>query len=217
MEQEGGSEKSFSSIFTKVGRLQFFVLGLILSGFIIFGKEFIYLWVGETYSESYIIALLLIIPATVPLIQNMGINILQAKNKYKYRVMILLSTAIFNLFLSIPFAKQWGGIGSALATTISFVIGPILIMNWYYKKKIHLDILDFWKKIGRIAIILSLCSILGLLFKKMIPITNYLTLGVNVVVYSFIYLTAMYFLATNSYEKGLIKNINLRRKKDEAN
>ena len=66
-------------LFTKVGRIQFIVLGLILSGFIFLGRPFIYLWAGEEYEISYYVALFLIIPVTVPLIQNLGIEIQTAK------------------------------------------------------------------------------------------------------------------------------------------
>ena len=66
-------------LFTKVGRVQFIVLALILSGFIFFGQPFMYFWGGEGYSESYHITLWLIFPVTVPLIQNLGLEIQRAK------------------------------------------------------------------------------------------------------------------------------------------
>ncbi|MEG2437764.1 MAG: oligosaccharide flippase family protein, partial [Cetobacterium sp.] len=65
--------EEISNLFIKIGRLQYILLGLISSGFILFGKEFIYLWLGEGYSEVYKIALWIMIPLTVPLIQNTGI------------------------------------------------------------------------------------------------------------------------------------------------
>lgn len=45
--------KELSNLFIKIGRIQYILLGLISSGFIIFGKEFIYLWLGEEYLEVY--------------------------------------------------------------------------------------------------------------------------------------------------------------------
>ena len=49
------------------------------SGFTLFGKEFIMAWVGKDFVTSYYIAVILILPLCVPLIQNLGISIMQAK------------------------------------------------------------------------------------------------------------------------------------------
>ena len=67
---ETGDDKELTNLFTRVGRIQFIIMSLILSGFIFFGKPFISFWAGKGYEEVYIITLLLIIPVTVPLIQK---------------------------------------------------------------------------------------------------------------------------------------------------
>ena len=43
-----------SDLFVKVGRIQFSLLGIIIFGFILFGKEFIILWAGNDYCLSLI-------------------------------------------------------------------------------------------------------------------------------------------------------------------
>ena len=111
MEEQNATDKEFSNIFIKIGRLQYIMIALIITGFILYGKEFINLmWVGPEYSQSYFIACILMIPVTLPLIQNIGINILQAKNKHQYRSVILTITAIMNVIISIPLSKIYGGI-----------------------------------------------------------------------------------------------------------
>lgn len=76
---ESGDDNELTRLFTKVGRIQFMILGLILSGFIFFGIPFVKIWAGSEYGDSYAVALLLIAPVTVPLIQNLGIEIQRAK------------------------------------------------------------------------------------------------------------------------------------------
>jgi O-antigen/teichoic acid export membrane protein len=51
-----------STLFRKIGRLQFIILGLILSGFIVFGKAFVSLWVGEEFLSAYSMTLIMMIP-----------------------------------------------------------------------------------------------------------------------------------------------------------
>ena len=108
MESDHASNKEFTDIFIKTGRIQFIVMALIITGFVLFGKEFIeIMWVGPEYSESYIIACILMIPTTIPLIQNIGLNILQAKNKYKFRVIVLMAFAVVNVILSIILSQLY--------------------------------------------------------------------------------------------------------------
>ena len=79
------SDKELTNLFTRIGRTQFIVLSLIGTGFIFFGRPFINMWAGADYDEAYIITLILIIPVTIPLIQNIGIEIQRAKNMHKFR------------------------------------------------------------------------------------------------------------------------------------
>ena len=72
MVTQKNSEKEISDIFIKTGRIQFIIMSFVLSGFILFGRQFIHIWAGADYDEAYIIALFLFIPGTVPLIQNLG-------------------------------------------------------------------------------------------------------------------------------------------------
>ncbi|MDD4078084.1 MAG: oligosaccharide flippase family protein, partial [Bacilli bacterium] len=69
-----------TELFTRVGRIQFIVLSLLMGGFILIGEYFISFWAGSGYRVSYYVALLLMIPVTVPLIQSIGIEIQRAKN-----------------------------------------------------------------------------------------------------------------------------------------
>lgn len=51
--QEENSTQKISQLFIKVGRIAFLMCFLVLSGFVIFGKEFITLWVGSIYEPAY--------------------------------------------------------------------------------------------------------------------------------------------------------------------
>lgn len=79
------SSDELSELFIKTDRIQYMILSFILVGFILVGKDFIKLWEGDGYSDAYIIAIIVMLPLTIPLIQTMGINILQDKNMHKFR------------------------------------------------------------------------------------------------------------------------------------
>lgn len=100
-------------------RVQFIVLILILTGFIFLGKYFILKWAGDGYENAYYVALLLIAPVTIPLIQNIGIEIQRAKNMHQFRSIVYLGMALLNVVISIFLAMKWGELGAAFGTAIS--------------------------------------------------------------------------------------------------
>lgn len=201
---ETNDNNELTKLFTKVGRIQFMVIVLILSGFLFFGRPFVSIWAGDGYDASYSVALLLIIPVTIPLIQNLGIEIQRAKNMHKARSVIYMMIAIANVFISIPLIKIMGPAGAALGTAISLIVGNIFFMNWYYQKRIGLDMIYFWKQILSFIPALIAPCIVGVLLMKYANITGLVKLGSYAVVYATVYALSMYFLGMNNDEKTLI-------------
>ena len=142
--KDNGIEE-MSATFLKVGHVQLVLLSLIGIGFAVYGRIFIELWVGSNYREAYSIALLVMIPALIPLSQNIGISILQALNKHRIRSLMYFCIAVINVVLSIPLAMKFGGIGAAMGTAIGNLLGQIMFMNWFYWKRIGIDIPTYWR------------------------------------------------------------------------
>lgn len=198
------SNKELSDLFIKIGRIQYLILTFIMMGFVTIGKEFIYLWAGYGYESSYYIVLAVMIPLTIPLIQNLGITILQAKNMHKFRSNLYIVIALINLIISIPLAKLFGGFGCALASGICFFIGNGLIMNVYYYKKVNIDILSFWKNIIRMSIPVVLSLILSSTINSFIVFTGISALIIKGLIFTLIFIPLMWFIGMNNYEKELI-------------
>jgi len=205
MVAKGNDNKEITFLFTKVGRIQFILLSLICSGYIFFGKPFIHMWAGDNYNESYFIALLLIIPVTVPLIQNLGIEIQRAKNMHQFRTKVYLFIAIINVILSIAMTKAYGGIGAAAGTAISLVIGNILIMNWYYHNRLNLDMKYFWKEIAKIIKALVIPITAGVLITIIVDLYHIIRFLICGTVYVTVFSVSMWFLGMNEHEKNMVK------------
>lgn len=204
---ETGDDKELTKLFTKVGRIQFIIMGLILSGFTFFGQAFIRFWAGSGYEESYYITLLLIFPVTVPLIQNLGIEIQRAKNKHKARSIVYFFIAIGNVFLSIPLIRAFGSIGAAIGTTISLVIGNIIFMNWYYHNRLGIDVLYYWKNIASFISGLILPIISGIISMRFIVYDRLWNLALGICIYSMIYCLSMLVFGMNKEEKGIVLSL----------
>lgn len=204
--------KIISDLFINIGRWQYFLLAAVSSGFFIFGKVFINFWAGKGFEEAYWITLLIIIPFTIDLIQNIGLSILQAQNKYDFRAKVYFGMGIFNLCLAIPLAKIYGGIGCAFATGLSMFIGNGLIMNWYYLKITKLEIGRFWKNIGKITVGVIVVTIIGYIFNLIIEDKNVIIFVIKLLLYTLLYIAIMYKFFMSIEEKYKIRCLILRFK-----
>lgn len=198
------SRKEISDLFIRTGRIQYIVLAYILSGFIIFGRQFIELWAGAGYSDAYIISLLFFIPLTVPLIQNLGITILQARNEMKFRSVLYIIIALVSLAMQIVLTRFFGGIGCAMGVSGALVVGQILIMNVYYQRRQDLDIKTFWKEISKMSIIPIV-----LIFSAMLVIRHFFALDswgkliLGIAAFSLVYIPLFFRFSMTDDERNL--------------
>ena len=199
------TKEQLTELFIKVGRLQFIIIGIIVSGFTVFGRIFITLWVGESYLEAYWVAVLTMFPLCIPLIQNTGLSIVMAQNKHQFRSIVYLIIAILNVVSTYCIIPYMGLIGAALCSCISYLLGQGLIMNIYYYKVTGINIPLFWKNILSMAIVPSLMLIVGLILNNRINIHSWLVFLMGVVLYSVIYALLMYRYILNDYEKDIFR------------
>lgn len=199
------SDSDISQLFIKTGRLQYLVLGLILSGFIVFGRQFIDIWAGKDYSESYVITVIFFVALLIPLIQNTGIVILQARNQMRFRSLLYLGISAVSLIFQYELSKSYGALGCAIAIGAALVLGQGVIMNIYYARQQHIDIAGFWKQIIRQSLIPLVFTGLGLFVMYRIEINNFVLLGAIMCIYVGLYILCIWNVGMNKYEKDLIK------------
>jgi O-antigen/teichoic acid export membrane protein len=199
------NDGEISRLFICAGRLQFCVLALILSGFTIFGRAFINVWSGPEYTETYTITLMFFAVLLCPLIQNVGLTILQARAQQKFRSLAYVFIAAFSLGLQLWLSKSFGAIGCAVGVTVALFVGQWLVMNIYYKVKQRLDIVSFWKQIGRMAIVPIILVVLG--YSVVPEISSWGQLALYILIYLAVYLPLFWKFSMGEYEKTQFKPI----------
>jgi len=195
---------AIDDLFIKIGRIQYLILALICSGFLLYGKQFIFLWAGGIFEESYYIASMIMVALIIPLIQNLGLSILQAMNKHAFRSKLYVLIALLNFAISIPLANKYGGIGCAMATSGALLLGNGVIINIYYYKIIHLDILRFFKEILKLTIPVLIVVSIALMVEQFINKISIPILAGKIAMYSILYGIILWRFGMNKYEKGLI-------------
>lgn len=202
--------RSISDLFIRTGRIQYIVMALVLSGFIVFGRQFIVLWTGAGYEDAYIICLLFFFSLLIPMIQNLGITILQARNQMKFRSLLYIFIAMAALAFQIVLARRYGGVGCAIAVSGALLLGQGLIMNIYYSKRQGIDIGRFWKEIFRMSVIPIAVTATFLFADRMTEIDSWRELAVGIVLFCVIYIPLFWVLSMNKYERELLM-IPMRR------
>lgn len=207
MDSEHQSNEAFTSLLIKVGRLQFYVMSLILTGYILFGEVFVNLWAGEGYQESYMISLVFFCGILLSSVMTLTNNILQAKNKLKFRTLSLVITALSVFVICFPAAKYWGGLGCAICISLGIVIGHVLIMSVYLEKSIGLDMKLFWSSIIKIAYIPLICCICTYMILRYCEPMGLITYLAEICIYAIVLTGLLYKFCFNSSERYLFNEL----------
>ncbi|WP_079525407.1 oligosaccharide flippase family protein [Solibacillus isronensis] len=203
MVANNANNEKLTGLMIKYGRVQYIIMAYILIGFILFGQPFINIWAGSNYDSAYYIVLIILIPLTIPLIQNTGLSILRAKNLQGFRSIVLMLIAVLNILISIPLVKHFGGIGAAIGTGFSLTIGNSIIMNIYYHRRIGINIPIFWKNILYMTMPVVISLVVGYGINFIIPQNSLLFLIFKIVLFSISYILLLWFYGLNEFEKEL--------------
>ncbi|MFJ8524755.1 oligosaccharide flippase family protein [Bacillus cereus] len=204
MVNNNASGKELTDFFIKIGRIQFIILGFILIGFILFGSNFITIWAGENYEDAWLIIIIIMIPLTIHLFQNVGLPILQAKNMHAFRAIMYVIIAVINVCISIPLVKVMGGIGAAIGTSVAIIIGDVIIMNIYYHYKVQINIPQFFKEIVFMLPGMIVATGVGAA-TLLIQGNSFIIFVLRLAIFAVAYCSCLWFLSMNRYEKNLIK------------
>jgi O-antigen/teichoic acid export membrane protein len=195
------SSKELTDMFIKVSRLILIVLLYIFGGFIIIGQDFIYFWVGSGFEDVYLYVVLIMLGLTLILSQGFGNNILEAKYKLKFRGILMLTLTVLGLASGVLFSQRYQGLGMIIGTVI-FMLIERAIMTWYYQKRIHLQMLRYYKEILPLFLLSFLVVLSIYYFGRFSPIHSIKYFFAKTLVFSVFYFASLLFVLTG-YEKTL--------------
>ncbi len=126
------SEK-ISILFNKASKYILFTGIFLSAGIVIFGKEFLNLWLGAGYEQAYMVMLFLCIGYTYNLLGYAPTFILNGMEKINEPMRISAITAVINIILSSLLALKYGLKGALTGTVISMVLGATFLLIIFYK------------------------------------------------------------------------------------
>ncbi len=129
----------------RISRITMIVLFYILGGFLILGQEFVVLWVGETYKDAWLVALLIMIAYVIPISQGYAHAILEAKKLMRFKSLSSLILTIIGLIVGGYLSTIYG-----LQGIIYGIFGALVILQgmilFYYHFKLGLNMKHYFTK-----------------------------------------------------------------------
>ncbi len=212
---ESDERERITVLMIKVGRVQLFIVGIIIIGFISLGKEFIILWMGIDFQDSYYVALLLVSTGIISFTENIAYTLLIVLNKIRYRAIVYVGNAILTLFVSVLLAPKFGAIGSAIGIFVGNVVFSIIIMNIIYNRVIGLNIVRFFKECHLKMLFPMVVSLLvGFLIQESFSAPNLIYFASKAASLAVVYFLLMWVMSFNSYEKKLVKGVIFKIRKE---
>ena len=208
---QSNDRKAILDLMVRVGRIQLFIIMLIFSGFCVFGREFIYLWVGETFDASYYVFIFLVFVNIISLTLHVGMDLVYAENKIRYTAMRVFISSIVGIILSVIVAPKYGAIGCAASTGFALVLTQVLYIH-FYNNKMGLDMKAFFRRCHlKIMPILVVYAVAGYFVTKFFTIDNWLVLILSIVVFAVGYLLITWFVLASDDEKSLVLGFIIRK------
>ena len=202
----GVSSEDLTNQLIKIGRLSQTILLYVIGAFLLLGKEFIILWIGSKYIEAWNVALIIMLVYLIPLAQGYTHSLLEAKNLHRVKSILFFITTVLGVALGKVLSDLYGIIGMVTGISVSQIILHI-ILNFYYHKKIGINIPLFFKK-AILPFLIPYTLILFFNFYACLYINSgWLLFTIKSIIYTITYIPLIYLIVLNNDEKLLFKGV----------
>lgn len=192
-------------LFVRVSRIQWILVAYVFGGFLLYGREFLLLWLGYSFKEAWLPAVIIMVPLSIDLVQTVGTQILYAKNMHRFRGLALLFSAVVNIIVCVFLVEPLGLIGAALATSMSYLIGNVLLVNGYYHFRVGFNMVDYFSKVFKNTLPAFFAALSVGLFTYRLAEVTWLIFLIKCTIYSIAFALGMWVKGLNENEKIYIR------------
>lgn len=154
--------------------MSFFLATTLMT--VLFGQQFIALWMGENFDLSWEILMILIFAKSFSMSQSMLIHLIVGLGYNRFYGLLGLFEMLLNLGLSVALVKLYGVYGIAFGSLVTVIITSGLIAPVYSVKKVDLSAVAYYLKV--IIVPLTLFVLLYALNGLYLKIENFFWLPV---------------------------------------
>jgi len=139
-----GERKHLKKLFLKSLSVAAFLSFTVGSLIIIFGKQFIVLWVGTDFLGAVPVLWIFVVCYSIALAQTSGISLVYALKKHYLFATASIVEGIVNVVLSIYLAPRFGIVGVAIGTAIPMLIIKLFVQPIYVSRIIGISMIRYW-------------------------------------------------------------------------
>lgn len=201
---ESNDNEALTRLMTRVGRYQMVLYCWVYGGFALLGKFFVLKWAGEGFADAYWLILAMALPLVVPLTQNTGIEIQRAKNMHRARSVAMLLMAAFNVAFTLAASPVIGYWAPAVGYVASIALGNGAFMNWYYQRRVGLDMFHFWGRNLPVLAVGAAVTAACLVGSQALPVSSWVSFFAWGAVYTAIFGAALWLVVLDQDERRAI-------------
>ncbi|MCZ2614368.1 polysaccharide biosynthesis C-terminal domain-containing protein [Bacteroides fragilis] len=200
--------EAYHNLLVKVGRINLYVVGFIITGLFSFGFEFLKFWLGEGFSTSYYAMVIVLLPCLFHLTQNIAEELIIAHNKMKFRAIVNIVGSVLSVLFIVILSPVYGAIGVAISVAISFILAHNVLADIFYKRLFNINILSYFQNCHfRILPIYILMFLLAVLINNIVSSQNIAVFLLKVVVWSLLTSLLLWKYSFNTDEKNYVEKI----------
>ncbi len=178
---------------------------------ILFGKDFIFRWVGSEYSDSYKILVVLAVPMTLALMQSAVFSVLYGISKHKFVAYLNIIEGVLNLVISFLLVKKFGIMGVALGLAIPMLITKLFIQPIYVTRVLSISLMEYFLTLAG-PLLKSMVVLLGVwIFIKPYVMPDYVSLFLFASLQAMAFLLMLFFFGFTSTERAYMNTIFRKR------
>lgn len=172
-----------SNLYAKITRYLYYFTAGVCALVLIFGDNFIYLWMGPDFTKTVHVLYILVVPLAVYLPQIAANSVMLGMGKHRALFYILVSEAALNLVLSLVLVKPLGIYGVALGTAITQLLIYTYIFPYVFHRVIKGDLKSFYGyTLKTVSMSLIIAVPVGLVVDRFNPLSGWTGLIVGLII-----------------------------------
>ena len=203
---KNASSKILSQEMIRVSRVTLVFLTYIFGGFLLLGQDFVLLWVGSSFEESWTVAVLIMVAYVVPISQGYAHAVLEAKKMMRFKSLSSLSLSIIGIIIGSILSKEYGINGM-----IYGIFGALIILQFlvsvFYHKRIGIDMFKYLREAFIPFLILLIIVFVSSYWLLKLFAVSWVLFILKGSIYSLIFVIGLYFLLTKSEKEFVLKKL----------
>lgn len=200
-----GETELLRQLYQKGTRYTLAAYGGIAAGLLIFGRDFIALWMGKGFDTSVLVLYILVLGSLYQAQNVTSHMILAGMGKLKLLTRIMVICPILNVSLSFALVLHWGLIGVAWAFTLTLLTLETIVL-YYVLDVFHVSFFHLLRECHmKTALALAAPCVIILMLRPALNLRSWPGLFEGVGAYLILYAFSFWFIVISQADKTVLK------------